>query len=117
MGIDDRKLAKNITEGDMNMEDIVKKVENFSDDEEILGAYDGEWHRQEVARVVMMDKLEKAEEQGIEQGIETTARNMLKEDIDIERANKDTKQLTFNILRYFMLFFTDFSILSSIYRL
>ena len=42
IGIEDIDLAKDITKGDVNMEEILKKVEDFSDDEEILGAYDGD---------------------------------------------------------------------------
>ena len=90
IGIEDKSFAQSITKGDANMEDILKKVEDFSDDEEILGAYDGEWHRQEVARVVMLDKIECAEEKGIEKGIEKTAINMLKEKIDIKVISKVT---------------------------
>ncbi|MBQ9071682.1 MAG: hypothetical protein IJY25_00795 [Bacilli bacterium] len=94
IGIEDRKLAENITKGDVGMEDIYKKVEEFSDDEEILGAYDGEWHRQEVARVVMLDKVEQGykegHENGREEGIEMIAQNMLKEKVDINFISKVT---------------------------
>ena len=106
IGIEDRNLASKIIKGDMKMEDIYKKVEDFSEDEEILGAYDAEWHKIETERVVMLDKLEKAEEQGlrqgfekgmkkgieqgIEQGIELTTQNMLKENINIEIISKVT---------------------------
>ena len=80
------------------MEDIYKKVEDFSDDEEILGAYDAEWHKIETERVVMLDKLEKAEEEGLKQGFEegtfneknSIARNILKENVDIEFITKVT---------------------------
>ena len=106
MGIEDRDLAKNITKGDASMEEILKKVEDFSEDEEILGAYDAEWHKQEVDRVVMLDKLEKAQEeglasgmaQGMAEGIEQgkheksvqIVNNMLKENIDIEIISRVT---------------------------
>ena len=114
IGIEDKKVLQNITKGEKNMKEIVKKVEDFSDDEEILGAYDAEWHRQEVERVVRLAKIEEAQEeglakgmaegleqgikqgikQGIEQGIEqekeNTVKNMLKENIDIEIISKVT---------------------------
>ena len=94
LGIEDKTLAKQITKGEENMEEIVKKVEEFSDNDEIIGAYDGEWHRREVARIVMLDKIEKAAEEskqkGIEQGIEQTALNMLKEKLDINIISKVT---------------------------
>ena len=106
IGIDDKKLAETITRGDVSMEDIVKKVEDFSDDDEIIGAYDGEWHRKEVERLVRLEQIEKANEeglasgmekglkQGIEQGIEqeklNIVKNMLKEDVDIKIISKVT---------------------------
>ena len=85
IGIEDIDLAKDITKGDVNMEEILKKVEDFSDDEEILGAYDAEWHKQQIEESIIQtrldeeqERLEKAEaeglakglKQGIEQGIE-----------------------------------------------
>ena len=114
IGIEDKKMLQNIIKGEEKMEEIMKKVEDFSDDEEILGAYDAEWHRQEVERVVRLAQIEEAEEeglargmekgmekgmakgmakgieQGIEQGIVNTAKNMLKENIDIELISKVT---------------------------
>ena len=102
IGIEDKRLAENITRGDAGMEDIYKKVEEFSDDEEILGAYDGEWHRQEVERLVMLEKIEQGykeghregHKEGIEKGIEeekaNIAKNMLKEKADINFISKVT---------------------------
>ena len=80
------------------MEDLYKKVEEFSDDNEILGAYDGEWHKKEVERVVLLDKMEQAMEKGLEQGIEqgieqrniSIAKNMISENLDIELISKIT---------------------------
>ena len=87
------------------MEDIASKVEDFSSDEEILGAYDAEWHKIETERVVKLaaqeeleelkqsyikEGLEEGIERGIEQGIEQTAINMLKENIDINIISKVT---------------------------
>ena len=86
IGIEDRRLAENITKGDASMEEILKKVEEFSDDEEILGAYDAEWHKQEMDKVVMLDKLEKAKEE--EKA--NIVRNMIKENIDIDIISKVT---------------------------
>ena len=99
IGISDKNLLENITKGEKNMEEIKRKVEDFSDDDEILGAYDAEEHRKEEEYWVMVDKLEKAEaeglasgmkkgmekgmEKGIEQGIEKTAKNMLNKNIDV----------------------------------
>jgi len=84
------------------MEEIFNKVEDFSKDEEILGAYDAEWHRKETERVVRLSEIENAEERGIEKGIKEgieqgsmnekkyIALNMLKEKMDIEFISKVT---------------------------
>ena len=98
MGIDDIDLANKIKRNDDIMEDLYKKVEEFSDDNEILGAYDGEWHKKEVERVVLLDKMEQAMEKGLEQGIEqgieqrniSIAKNMISENLDIELISKIT---------------------------
>ena len=114
IGIEDRVLAKSITKGEKDMEDILDKVEDFSDDEEILGAYDAEWHKIETERVVKLanmeelqsikdeiqkskdelekskDELEKCRNEIIKEGILQTALNMLKENIDIELISKVT---------------------------
>ena len=79
IGIEDRSLANKIIKGDIKMEDIYKRVEDFSDDEEILGAYDAEWHKMETDRVVMLDKLEKAEEEGLRRGLEKGMKQGLEE--------------------------------------
>ena len=70
IGIENKDVAYNITKGESNMEDILKKVEDFSEDEEILGAYDAEWHKMETERVVRLAQLEEAEEKGLNRGIE-----------------------------------------------
>jgi len=84
------------------MEDILKKVEDFSEDDEILGAYDAEWHKQETERVVRLAELEEAQEIGLKRGMEKgieqgslnksyeIAQNMLKENTDIEFISKVT---------------------------
>ena len=113
IGIEDIDLAKAITKGDVNMEEILKKVEDFSDDEEILGAYDAEWHKQQIEESIIQtrldeeqERLEKAEaeglakglakglKQGIEQGIEqekiNIVKNMLKEQTDTNFISKVT---------------------------
>ena len=92
------------------MEDIANKIEDFSNDDEIIGAYDAVWHREETERVVRLANIEEAREegfsqgmaqgmaQGIDQGIEQGAldksyeivRNMLKEKMDIKFISKIT---------------------------
>lgn len=94
IGIEEKSKLDEIKKGEKTMEEILKKVEDFSDDEEILGAYDAEEHREETERLVMLGYLDEAEEKGMrkgmKKGIEQTARNMLKENIDIEIISKVT---------------------------
>ena len=99
------------------MEDIASKVEDFSSDEEILGAYDTEWHKMETERVVRLadqelkeeikqlqkgleqtkkevqqtkKEVEEQKQSYIEEGLKQTAINMLKENIDINIISKVT---------------------------
>jgi uncharacterized protein YlxW (UPF0749 family) len=99
------------------MEDIASKVEDFSSDEEIIGAYDAEWHKLETERVVRLadqelkeeikelqkeyeqtkqeveqsqKELEEQKQSYIEEGLKQTALNMLKENIDINFISKVT---------------------------
>ena len=122
IGIENKNLLKSLTKGDESMEDIASKVEDFSRDEEILGAYDAEWHKIETERVVKlafeeeMEEAKKAFEEEMEEskkafeeemevskkeveelkqsyievGLEQTAINMLKENMDINFISKIT---------------------------
>ena len=90
IGITDKDLLENITKGEKNMEEIKRIVEDFSDDDEILGAYDAEEHRKEEEYWVMVDKLEKANAEGLASGIEqgkkekiNIVKNMLNKNIDL----------------------------------
>ena len=62
IGIENNNLLKSLTEGDKSMEEIASKVEDFSNDEEIIGAYDAEWHKIETERVVKLANQEEREE-------------------------------------------------------
>lgn len=135
IGIENKNLLKSLTKGDESMEDIASKVEDFSSNEEILGAYDAEWHKMETERVIRLADEETKEEirklrkeveeiqsqieegqkeleegqkeleenkkefeeqkrsyikEGLEQGIEQTALNLLKENVDIGIISKVT---------------------------
>ena len=135
IGIENNNLLKSLTEGDKSMEEIASKVEDFSNDEEIIGAYDAEWHKIETERVVKLANQEEYEEQRrdieerkrdiaklrkefeeskqefeeskqkleedkqefeekkqsyVNEGIEQTAVNMLKENLDINIISKVT---------------------------
>ena len=98
IGAEDIELAKTITAGDESMEEIMKKMEDFSVNEEILGAYDAEEHRKFVEESIMEqhreEGFEEGKEQGIKQGIDrektNIAKNMKKENLDIEIISKIT---------------------------
>ena len=114
IGAEDIKLAKSITAGDESMEAIMKKMEDFSVNEEILGAYDAEEHRQFLEESIreqcreegweegkqqgieqgkqqgLEQGIEQGIQQGIEQGILNTAKNMKIEGADIDFISKVT---------------------------
>ena len=54
------------------MEEIMKKVEDFSDDEEILGAYDAEWHKQQIEESIIQTRLDEEQERLEKAEAETT---------------------------------------------
>ena len=98
----DKNIAKKLIKGDKNMEDIYDKMEEYSEDNEIIGAYDAEWHRSELERIGMeratREGMEKGIKQGVEQGIEQgriqekkdIAKKMLEEKNDINFITKIT---------------------------
>ena len=76
------------------MEKILKKLENTCEDEEIIGAYDAEWHRSEIERLGKMYAREEGIKEGIKEGIfenkKEIARNMLKEKLDLDIISRVT---------------------------
>ena len=68
------------------MEKILKKIENASEDEEIIGAYDAEFHRNEIERLGKMY----AKEEGILESKKEIALNLLKENIDLDIISRVT---------------------------
>lgn len=104
--VDNKMTAKKITKGDKTMEDIYEKMEEYNEDDEIIGAYDAEWHRSELERIGIeratkegLEKgyqeglkkgIEEGIEKGIEQGIDSVALKMLEENIDIKIISKVT---------------------------
>ena len=99
LGIEEREKLKEIIKGEKNMEDIMKNVEEFSEEEEILGAYDAEWHKQETERLVRLgfmdevaEKVRESEEKVRESEEKNLkiVKNMLKENIDIATISKVT---------------------------
>lgn len=91
IGISDKCKTNELIRGDSNMEKIYNKVRNFNDEDEIIGAYDGEFHRKEVERLVLKDKLEKATKEVTERVTEEVTQKvtynlaikLLKENVDL----------------------------------
>ena len=104
--IEDNKLAIKLSEGDRDMEDIYKKIKECNLDDEIIGAYDAEWHRSEIERLGMLratkeghrkgytegKKLGKKEgiKEGIKEGNINVAKSLLKEGVDIDIISRAT---------------------------
>ena len=88
--IEDRSLAFKICKGDEDMEEIYNKINECNLDDEIIGAYDGEWHMKELERLGMIraqkEGMEKGLQKGLQKGIETRnieiVKNMLKLNLD-----------------------------------
>ncbi len=61
------------------MNEVIEEIKRLCQDENIIGLYDAE----AVARKEMNSRLVYAEQQGIEQGMEIVAKNMLRKNMDI----------------------------------
>ena len=76
------------------MEDIASKVEDFSKDEEILGAYDAEWHKIETERVVKLANQEEYEEhkrelEVLQKGVEEEKQGLEESKKELEESKKE----------------------------
>ena len=80
----DRKSAKNISNGDKDMEDILKKIENASEDEEIIGAYDLEFHRNEMERLGKLNAKEEGIKEGSIEKAKEIASKMIESNMDLD---------------------------------
>ncbi len=85
-GAESKEEVKKLCNGDEIMEDIGKRIDEYNDDENIIGLY----HYKFVEEEVKQEQLEEATKNGISQGIEKTAKNLLKENIDINIISKAT---------------------------
>ena len=91
IGIENKNLLKSLTKGDESMEDIASKVEDFSRDEEILGAYDAEWHKIETERVVKLAFEEEMEEAKKE--VEESKKEVEESKKEVEESKKEVEKL------------------------
>lgn len=92
--IKEKELAREICKGDKDMEEIMKRVEKYNEDEDVIGAYNYEEKMRFIAQLEKEEGLEEGIEQGIKQGIEQNkieiAKKMLKENTDINFISKIT---------------------------
>ena len=92
--ISDKEIAKDISNGDKDMGEILKKIEECSSDEEIIGAYDAEFHRSEIERLGKMYAKEEGIKEGIKEGIlkksKEIARKMIEKNMDINTISEIT---------------------------
>ena len=84
--VSNKETAKNISNGDKDMGEILKKIEECSCDEEIIGAYDAEFHRNEIERLGKMY----AKEEGILESKKEIALKMLEKNMDLNTISEIT---------------------------
>ena len=109
-GLEEKEEIKGICNGDEDMENIYKKVEEYNSDLDLMGAYDWEWHQKELKRLEIRDAKKEAIKEGLKEGREEgrveglkegreegsqnkaleIAKNMLKENMDINLISKIT---------------------------
>ena len=101
-GAEDLSFCKTLCKGDDKMEDIGKRIEEYNDDADVIGAYDYEWHQKQLNEI----RVERAEKEarekghteghaeGLAEGINQRnieiAKNLLKKKIDIDIISEAT---------------------------
>ncbi len=90
LGVESSEEAKMLCDGDRDMEDIYDKMKKYNDEMDVMGAYDWEFHQKELKRQEIKDAKEAALKEGIEQEKISTAKNLLKENININIISKAT---------------------------
>ena len=85
-----KEKLREISKGEEDLEKMVKKLEEMSYDPEVIGLYDKERMDKFVHDVDMHYAREEGIEEGIEQNKLEIAKNMLKENTDIEFISKVT---------------------------
>ncbi len=85
-GAESIEEVRKLCNGDKIMEDIGKRIDKYNDDEDVIGLY----HYKYVEEEVKQEQLEEATQKGIEQEKKSTARNLLKENMDVNFISKVT---------------------------
>ena len=78
-GLEEKEEIKGICNGDEDMENIYKKVEEYNSDLDLMGAYDWEWHQKELKRLEIRDAKKEAIKEGLKEGREEGLKEGLKE--------------------------------------
>ena len=91
MGIEDKKMAMNLSKGNKNMEEILSKMEGFSKEEIMAATYDREEYKEWLRKVTTEEEVKQGIKKGINQEKKEIAKNMLNENIDIETISRVTK--------------------------
>ena len=86
---DNEELSK-VYEGESIMEEYVKDAKRASMEDDIVGLYDKELHEEKLRITELEEAREKGIEIGTKRSILETARNMLKDNLDIEMICKYT---------------------------
>ena len=85
-GAESIEEVRKLCSGDEMMEDIGKRIDKYNDDLDVIGLY----HYKFIEEEVKQEQLEEATKEGISEGIELTAKNLLKENMDINFISKVT---------------------------
>ena len=89
-----KREVEYICKGDKEMEEIQKQYEKYTNDEDVIGAYDYEFHQKEIARIekdmAVKEAIEETTEKVTEQSKIEIAKNMLNLGLDIETISKAT---------------------------
>ena len=94
-GVKDRDEAMKLCDGDNDMENIYNKLEEYNDDDDVMGAYDWKERIKQETRISVeedyKDKLESARNDGAHNKAIETAKKMLKKGIDIDIISEFTE--------------------------
>ena len=84
MGLMDKKEIKDAVKGNKLMEEVQSSMEKLTSDEEMRGIYLKEEQENWIRQCFRKDGFEEGLEKGKEEGILTTAKNLLKNNVDIK---------------------------------
>ena len=93
-GVKDRDEAMKLCDGDNDMENIYNKLEEYNDDDDVMGAYDWKERIKQETRISVeedyKEKLESAKNVGEYNKAIETAKKMLKKGMDVDTISELT---------------------------